>query len=130
MKTITLDLDALPTDFARTVAIPDALTGHALRVTFTFRWRDQIDGAALFDRYLAEARKLLSDAQSGEKPADSAEEVRAAIARDIGKMHDMATGWNIAAPFDDAHLTKFFTRYPGASLAIISDYRSAIMTGE
>jgi hypothetical protein len=130
-KLITLDLDTPPTDFRRAVAIPDAITDGELRVRFTFVWRDRIEGALLFERLLNEARVLLAAVQErADETRDTGAIARDAIAHDIQTLREMATGWNINAPFDDVHLEKFFIRYPAAALAITTTYRAAIMDGE
>lgn len=128
-RLITIDLDSRPADFGRVVAIPDAITNGVLRVRFVFRWRDRVEAAAFFDELLKDARNTLATAQARPEP-DPAADAQAAVTRDIMVLRDMATGWNIDAPFDDAHLTKFFLRYPGAAPAIATTYRAAVLAGE
>jgi hypothetical protein len=129
MSLLQIDLDARPEDFPRTVPIQDPITSGVLRVRFTFIWRDAVEAAGLFDRLLAEARQLLAEARANEEP-DSAADAQAVIARSIQVLRTMATAWNIDAPFDDEHLTKFFRRYPAASQAITDSYRAAVMLGQ
>jgi hypothetical protein len=128
-RLVQVDLNTRPEDFGRVVAIPDAITNGVLRVRFVFRWRDRVEAAQFFDGLLKEARRSLASAQDHPEP-DPAADAQAAIDRDIAILRDMATGWNIDAPFDGAHLTKFFLRYPGAAPAIATSYRTAVLAGE
>jgi hypothetical protein len=147
MGKIKLDLDAGDNlDFDRPVTIPQpTVKKDPLRVTFTFRWRDRRAVAALFDGYIERARALAKQAEDKAKARAEAEEAGQplpeepsktmaqmadeGVARDIEVLKDIATGWNIDAPFDDEHLAKFFRKYPGAGSAIANDYRISLTEG-
>ena len=133
-------------DFDRAVAIPQPTAKKdPLLVTFTFKWRNRRDVAALFDDYIERARALAKATEDRAKERAAAEEAGQAVpdepvktmaqladegvARDIEVMKDIATGWNIDAPFDDEHLAKFFRKYPGAGAAIANDYRVSLTEG-
>jgi hypothetical protein len=147
MGKIKLDLDAEDNlDFDRPVAIPQPTARKdPLRVTFTFKWRNRRDVAALFDGYIERARALAKAAEERAAARAAAEEAGQplpdepgksmmqladeGIARDIEVLKDIATAWNIDAPFDDEHLAKFFRKYPGAGSAIANDYRVSLTEG-
>lgn len=121
---IKLDLESGDTlDFDRAVDIPTP-NGKPLKVTFTFKYRDRKAMAALLDSYMDRAK---NQAQGDEKP--SAELVAAAISADVEAIQDIATGWNIDAPFDAENLRKLCTKYAGAALAIVTDYRVSLTHG-
>ena len=111
IKTVQVDLDYAPEIFERTVAVPDA-DHDPLRVRFVFKWRDRVEAATLFDQY-----------RGAPAPVDDDD----AIAQDIAALRDIAVGWNIAAPFDDLHLKKFFMRYPDAGPVLACAYRSSVL---
>lgn len=122
---IKLDLDPSDNlDFERAVSIPTP-TGKPLSITFTFKYRDRVAMARLFDEYLA---------RSGAEPVPDetpklADSVRAAIDTDVATIQDLAVGWNIDAPFDADNIAKLVRKYPGAALAIVSDYRVSLTQG-
>lgn len=135
MGKIKLDLEPNDSlDFERSVAIPEANPKkEPLRIKFKFKWRDRNEAAALFDAYIEKGRaeRQAEDERidAGGTPRTMAEIHREGIARDVEMLKDFATGWNIDAPFDDVHLTKFFTKYSGAGMAIASDYRVSLFEG-
>lgn len=136
MAKIKLNLDENDNlDFERAVTIPETTAKkNPLRVTFTFRYRNRLEVAELFDGYIERSRAAIKEAEERaeagiEERKTMAELAQEGIKRDIETMRDIATGWNIDAPFDDEHLTKFFTKYPGAGGAIANDYRVSLTEG-
>ncbi len=147
MAKIKLDLDQNDNlNFDRPVLIPEPTAKkNPLKVTFTFIWRNRNDVAALFDAYIDRARAAAKEAEERlksrlaaeeagdtpeeDKPKTMAEMAAEGIARDIEVLRDIATGWNIDAPFDDDNLGKFFRKYPGAAGAIAHDYRISLTEG-
>lgn len=120
----TLDLTSeAPISFDAQVDIPTP-DGNAKRITITYKWRDRIQMAALFDSYLAAARK---EEPAAERPL--AEAVKATIESDVEAIFDVATGWKLGADFDAQNLRKLCTRYPGAASAILGHYRDALTRG-
>lgn len=124
MAKIKLDLEpGERLTYERAVDIPTP-DGKPLKVTFTFLHRDRTAIAALFDLYREKAR------QQADAPGDdSAVSVQLAIDNDVETLQDIATGWNIDAPFDAAHLRKLCTKYAGAALAVVTDYRVSLTQG-
>lgn len=126
MAKIKLDLEASDRlTYDRIVDIPTP-DGKPLKVTFTFLHRDREAIAALFDAYREKARE---EKQADQQDVPSAEAVRQAIDNDVETLQDIATGWNIDAPFDAEHLRKLCTKYAGAALAVVTDYRISLTQG-
>ena len=122
---IKLDLDSTDSlDFTREVSIPTP-DGRALKIPFTYRYRDRVAMAALFDGFAASAK---ADA---DQPADTsnAAAVQAALDADVRTVLDIATGWGLEAPFDEANVRKLCIRYAGAATAILMDYRVSLTQG-
>lgn len=126
MAKIKLNLDSNePLTYKRTVLIPTE-DGKALKIEFTFKHRDRIALAKLFDEYIGKARAAAEEVNEERPLVESAE---AGIRRDIETVLDIADSWNVDLPFDELHLGKFFRRYPGAATAIATDYRVSLAEG-
>lgn len=143
---IKLDLDATDNlDFAREVTLPTP-DGKGLKVEFTFKYRDREAVGELFATYAdqsgtdiqaraeARAKALAAAQQSGQDTTAAAAEFnRKAVAEviddDVATVLDMATGWNIDAPFNADNVRKLCTKYAGAAVAIVADYRISLTQG-
>jgi hypothetical protein len=123
---IKLDLESTESlTYDHTVSIPTP-DGKGLKVTFTFKYRDRIAIAALSAswRDRASARTEPTDESV---PAD--EVVRRMIDSDVDAILDVASGWNIDAPFDRDNLRKLCIKYAGAAIAILNDYGVSMTQG-
>jgi hypothetical protein len=122
---MAIKLNLEPTDpltYKRAVAIPTP-DGKPLKIEFTFKHRTREELAALFDAYLAKA-KAAADEEADTERVSLVEATKAAIARDVEAVLDVASDWNVDKyPFDAESLTKFLSIYPGAAVAIATDYR-------
>lgn len=125
MQKVKLDLDADDIiTFERTVQIPTP-DGKPLKVTFDFKYRDREAMAELLDSYIEKSKAAVS--AEGRTMVQMA---RDNIKSDVEAVKEVATGWNVEGfEFDDKGLAKFFKRYAGAALAIISDYRVSLTEG-
>lgn len=123
---IKLDLDSTDSlDFEREVSIPTP-DGRPLKLPITYRYRDRVGMAALFDGFAAAAKA------ANEQPDDTtnAAAVQAALDADVRTILDIATGWGLeGVPFDDANVRKLCIRYAGAATAILMDYRVSLTQG-
>lgn len=127
MAKIQIDLDPKgPVTYTRTVNLPTP-DGKGLAVEFTFKYRDQIEMAEMAADWQrrVEARSTGADVSN----TDPVQAARDAIASDVRTLQEVASGWNIDAPFDDANLTKLCTRYAGAAMAVVLDYRVSLTQG-
>lgn len=107
--------------YQREVSIPTP-SGKALKVSFTFKQRTREQMAELLDTYIAKARESAKQ----EVPEDSkmVDQVEQSIASDVSAILDVATDWNVEGyDFTTVNLTKFLRLYPGAAMAIVTDYR-------
>jgi hypothetical protein len=123
---IKLDLEpseSLTYEHAVNIPTPD---GKGLKVSFTFKYRDRIAVAALSSTWSdrATARTELAG-----DTATSDETVRRMIDADVDAIMDVASGWNIDAPFDRDNLRKLCIKYAGAALAILNDYGVSVTQG-
>ncbi len=128
---IKLDLDATDViTFDRAVDIP-TFDGRPLKITFTFTYRDREQVAALFDSY----KKRSEDAakarleQAGADDESIMEIVRKTLADDVEMLMEIASGWNIDAPWNAESVRKMCLRYAGAATAIVTDYRISLTQG-
>ena len=125
MAKIKLDLepsDSLTYEHAVDIPTPD---GKGLKVTFTFKYRDREGIAKLFDGYHEKSRAI----SEGEDTRTTDEAVRQAIGNDVETLLDIAEGWNIDAPFNTENLRKMCTKYAGAAMAVVTDYRISLTQG-
>lgn len=124
---IIVDLDTPPATFWRPVSIPDPISGAPLRVRLEFKFRDRVESAAFFDRYRKDAEARLQQAEAN--GADAQVHETDEVGRDVAALRDIATGWNIAAPFNDENLAKFFNLYPAAPGVIVAEYHDRLTKG-
>jgi hypothetical protein len=128
---ISLDGEDAPT-FEDTVDIPT--TRGAAPVKFTFRYRDRVEMAALFDRWSeevkAEVAKASADQEAGVPEPTVEANARRGIQKDVEMLRELATGWNLQWSFDDDEkLALFVTKYPAAADTVLSAYRAACLRG-
>ena len=111
-----------PLTYKRAVAIPTP-DGKPLKIEFTFKHRTREELAALFDAYLEKAKAAAEDESDGER-GSLVEATRAAVARDVEAVLDVASDWNVDKyAFNAENVGKFLSIYPGAAVAIATDYR-------
>jgi hypothetical protein len=99
MAKVKFSLDAAPT-FKAPVPIPIPGRNNPEKIEFTFKFRPR-------DEFNTWVKAL----DSRKDPDD-----------EIGVVKDMVTGWELAEPFDDEHLTQLLQNYPGAAQAISETY--------
>jgi len=121
---IKLDLDSTDSlDFEVTVSIPTP-DGKPLRIPFTFRYRDRVDTAKLFDTFRERA-----EATPDETDAALAAIVTDALESDAEMLIDIASDWGIDLEWNRDNARKFCRRYAGAARAVLSEYRTALTQG-
>lgn len=123
MAKIKLDLE--PTDvlsFDRVVPIPTP-DGKSLKVTFTFKYRDRESAIRYFDEY----REKLTAFVEGEETGIS--KTLEYIDFEVSTIMEVASGWNIEAPWEVANVRKLVVKYAGAGSAIMADYRVSLTQG-
>lgn len=140
---IKLDLEpGADFTFPRPIAIPNE-TGAKLVVTFDFLYRDRKAFAEVQDTFMKRAEEAFemsqaiakAQAEAAEKgeeftPPKIAELQAKALERDVEAVMLCARGWNIdGLEFNAENVTKFLTRYPGAGLPIVNDYRVSLTEG-
>lgn len=143
---IKLDLDASDNlDFKREVTLPTP-DGKGLKVEFTFKYRDREavgelfaayadqSGADMLARSEARAKAIAAAEQAGQDTTAARAEInRKAVAEviddDVATVMEMATGWNIEASFNADNVRKLCTKYAGAAVAIVADYRVSLTQG-
>lgn len=140
-KKLVIDLDPQgPITFTRAIKIPTG-DGKPLTVEFDFMFRDRVAMAELLQKWDAQVEKsreqvkAMVDAQTINEPAVGQErpDLKAAtiegIASDVDTMMDFIVGWQLSAEFTRENLSKFITRYPGAPLTLVRDYREGMTQG-
>jgi hypothetical protein len=139
---IKLDLDSTDDlDFEREVAIPTP-DGRELLIPFIFKYRDRVAVAELFDGYNQAAqapavpaaparkpRKAAAKPEAAAEPPTLAQAARDAIQADADTLLDCASGWGLDMPYSRDNVVRFVTRYPGAALAVVLDYRTSLTQG-
>ena len=121
---IKLDLDSTDSlDFEVTVPIPTP-DGKALKIPFTFKYRDRVQTAQLFDTFRERA-----EATSDDTDAALAAIVTDAIEADAEMLLDIASGWGIDLEWNRDNASKFCRRYAGAARAVLAEYRTALTQG-
>ena len=129
MAKIKLDLDATDViTFERAVDIPTP-DARGLKITFTFTYRDREAIATLFDGYKAKAEAAAQARASASDDESIVETVRTSLKNDVDVIMDIASGWNVDAPWSEEYVRKMCLRYAGAAMAIVSDYRVSLTQG-
>lgn len=116
-------LGATPETIRHTVTapLPDGTQGE-IAVTYRYRTRKQF--AELLDRTFG------AGAAPGEAGPDSlVAATQLGIEANAGYILDIATGWDMDAPFDRQHVERLCDELPGVALAIMTAYRQAITEG-
>ena len=140
-KKLVIDLDPQgPITFTRGIKIPTG-DGKPLTVEFDFLFRDRVAMAELLQKWDSQVEKAREqvkaavDAQVTGEPAPGQDrpDLKAAtlegIASDVDTLMDFIVGWQLAAEFSRENLSKFVTRYPGAPLTLVRDYREGMTQG-
>lgn len=140
---IKLDLEpAADFTFPRPIAIPNE-TGAKLIVTFDFAYRDRKAFAEVQDTFMKRAEEAFEMTQAISKAQAEATEKgedftppklvdlqAKALERDVEAVMLCARGWNAdGLEFNADNVSRFLTRYPGAGMAIVSDYRVSLTEG-
>lgn len=134
MAKIKIDLNPTgPITFERVVEIPTP-SGKPVKLPLTFKHRTREQMAALMDTYRQRAKETVEEPaaseDSEEATADYLASVRRAMDSDVEAIMDVVVGWGIdGAEFTHENVLKFISLYPGAALAIISDYRVGMTQG-
>ena len=132
---IKLDLDSTDDlDFEREIAIPTP-DGRELLIPFTCKYRDRVAIAELFDTFsqVGDAPKAAAAPRKGRKaatpPPTLGQGAVAAAQADADSIMKCFTGWGLDMPFNRDNVVKLVTRYPGATLALLLDYRVSLTQG-
>lgn len=139
---IKLDLDSTDNlDFERDIAIPTP-DGRELVIPFTCKYRDRVETGALFDSFgdtgpapaeqpaaPRKGRKAAGQAATAPKAPTLEDGAVAAAQADADTVMKCFTGWGLEMPFTRENVVKFVTRYPGATLALLLDYRVSLTQG-
>lgn len=125
-----------PETIAHTVKapLPDGSTGEVL---VHFKYRTRTEFAQLVDSTFSAAQPdPAPDAVQQENPPDAPpalltveDGTRRGIGANADYLQQIATGWNLDAPFDRQHLEQLCDELPGVALAIMNSYREAITEG-
>lgn len=128
MSKVKLSLDSKDRiSFKRAVAIPTP-DGSPLTIEFEFKHRTRTEFAKLMDEHIAKVRAATEVER--EPGASISDAVAEAIQRDVGAVMDVASGWNVdGLAFNADSLTKVIDQYPGAAMAIVTDYRISLTEG-
>lgn len=124
-----IKLGTRPKSFPATVTV-QLHEGSEGAIRVSFRYRTRTEFGAFVDELMAAAKVQPPTSQQDEdlrfSLAQALESTRDANADYILQVMD---GWDLDAPFDRAHVQQLCDELPGAALAIIDRYRSAITEG-
>ena len=124
-----------------TAPLPDGTQGE---VRMTYRYRTLTEFAALVDGRFSPPAPTPAPAADGQtpatpaapatppapaKPMTMAEATAQGLQANAAYILDIATGWNLAAPFGPDTVAQLCDELPGVALAIMSGYRQAITEG-
>lgn len=93
-----------------------------VKVQFTFKYRNRIELAALFDEW--NQRRSDGAERFGEKPTVS-EIVAADTENQIQQIKDLVAGWEFDDKFDDESIKALVTSCHGTTEAVVDAYQAA-----
>ncbi|AMW83903.1 hypothetical protein AK972_3103 [Pseudomonas yamanorum] len=107
--------------FKAFVSIP-IVGGEPEKIEFTFKYRDRLGLAALFDEW--NLKRDEARASLGESPTLS-EIVAADTEQQSQQIKDLVVGWGFDDKFDDKSIRALVTSCQGAAEAVVNAYQSA-----
>lgn len=107
--------------FKAFVSIP-IVGGEPEKIEFTFKYRDRIELAALFDEWRAKDKELR--AGFGENITLS-DVVAAETEHQVQRVKDLVSGWAFDDKFDDKSIRALVKSCQGTTEAVIGTYESA-----
>lgn len=107
--------------FKALVSIP-IVGGEPEKIEFTFKYRDRLGLAALFDEW--NLKRDESRTALGESPTLS-EIVAADTEQQSQQIKDLVVGWGFDDKFDDKSIRALVTSCQGAAEAVVNAYQSA-----
>lgn len=113
---------AQPANFKAPVEIPK-VGGGVLKVDFTFKYRDRLALADLFDEWNEKGKELVESARK--EGATLKEVAQLEIDIQVDQVKEVAEGWGFDEPFDDDSIRQLVTGLNEAPRAILRAYSSA-----
>lgn len=107
--------------FKATVLIP-IVGSEPEKIEFTFKYRDRLELAALFDEWNRNRKDAL--AALGDQPSLS-EVVAADAAQQAQQIKDLVVGWSFDDKFDEKNIASFVKSCQGATEAVVDAYQGA-----
>ena len=107
--------------FLGAVMIPIVGQGP-VKVEFTFKYRNRIELAALFDEW--NQRRKDGQARFGEKPTVS-EIIAVDTENQMQQIKDLVVGWEFDDKFDDESIKALVTSCHGTTEAVVDAYQAA-----
>jgi hypothetical protein len=92
------------------------------KIEFTFKYRDRLELAALFDEWNQNRKEAL--AALGDQPSLS-EVVAADAAQQVRQIKDLVAGWAFDDKFDETSITALVKSCQGATEAVVEAYQGA-----
>jgi hypothetical protein len=92
------------------------------KIEFTFKYRDRLELAALFDEWNRNRKDAL--AVLGDQPSLS-EVVAADAAQQTQQIKDLVVGWSFDDKFDEKNIAAFVKSCQGATEAVVDAYQGA-----
>ncbi|WP_379555036.1 phage tail assembly chaperone [Pseudomonas sp. MD332_8] len=107
--------------FLGAVMIP-VVGQEPVKVEFTFKYRNRIELAALFDEW--NQRRKDGQERFGEKPTVS-EIIAVDTENQMQQIKDLVVGWEFDDKFDDESIKALVTSCHGATEAVVDAYQAA-----
>ncbi|WP_313043127.1 phage tail assembly chaperone [Pseudomonas sp.] len=107
--------------FLGAVMIP-VVGQEPVKVEFTFKYRNRIELAALFDEW--NQRRKDGQARFGEKPTVS-EIIAVDTENQMQQIKDLVVGWEFDDKFDDESIKALVTSCHGTTEAVVDAYQAA-----
>jgi hypothetical protein len=127
-----ITLGSRPKNFKKTLQVPlhEGQTG-TVEVSYVYRTRKEF--GAFVDELLAAVPAAVPAAAAAASSEDSKYSLAAVLAKNVDTQADyimrIVDGWNLDEPFNRANVLKLCDELPGASEAIIDNYRNAVSEG-
>jgi hypothetical protein len=107
--------------FKATALIP-IVGSEPEKIEFTFKYRDRLELAALFDEWNRNRKDALT--ALGDQPSLS-EVVAADAAQQAQQIKDLVVGWSFDDKFDEKNIAAFVKSCQGATEAVVDAYQGA-----